>query len=60
MAEPPRNKVLNSVENPFGDFCVDIFVRPDGIMRNRLFPGSRTVHDSRMRIAIVTVAALDQ
>jgi hypothetical protein len=30
MAEPPRNKVLNSVENPFGDFCVDIFVRPDG------------------------------
>jgi len=30
MAEPPRNKVLNSVENAFGDLCVDIFVRPDG------------------------------
>jgi hypothetical protein len=30
MAEPPRNKVLNSVENRFGDFCVDIFERPDG------------------------------
>ena len=30
MAEPSRNKVLDSVENPFGDFCVDIFVRPDG------------------------------
>ena len=29
MAEP-RNKVLDSLENPYGDLCVDVFARPDG------------------------------
>jgi len=24
------NKVLASVENSYGDYCVDVFVRPDG------------------------------
>jgi hypothetical protein len=24
------NKVLASVENPYGDYCVDVFVRPNG------------------------------
>jgi hypothetical protein len=24
------NKVLASLENAYGDYCVDIFVRPDG------------------------------
>lgn len=30
MAEAPRNKVLNSVENRHRDHCVDVFARPDG------------------------------
>jgi hypothetical protein len=30
MAEAPRNKVLDSLNNPYGDLCVDIFMRPDG------------------------------
>ena len=29
-------------------------------MRNRLFPGSRTVHDPRMRIAIVTLEGFNE
>ena len=24
------NKVLRSLQNPYGDYCVDIFIRPDG------------------------------
>jgi hypothetical protein len=25
-----KNKVLASLENPYGDYCVDIFIRDDG------------------------------
>ena len=30
VASPMSNKVLASLENSYGDYCVDIFVRPDG------------------------------
>ena len=25
-----RNKVIRSVESPYGDYCVDVFARPNG------------------------------
>lgn len=28
--EALASKVLASLQNPYGDYCVDIFVRPDG------------------------------
>jgi hypothetical protein len=31
MQTPPMsNKVLTSLESPYGDYCVDVFVRADG------------------------------
>jgi len=30
VASPMGNKVLASVENSYGDYCIDVFVRADG------------------------------